>query len=66
MSSPLTLLQFKAIRQDLTVQHVNDEFAVGVYEEHARLALENDDLNEFNQVRAALNHFAVLFTSVFR
>lgn len=42
--------QMKAIRQDLVIQHINNEFAIKVYEKNARMSLEVGDLNEFNQV----------------
>ena len=46
--------QLRSIRQDISVQNIEDDFAVHVYELHIRLAIDNNDWENFNQVQSNL------------
>ncbi|SCU81805.1 LANO_0B04236g1_1 [Lachancea nothofagi CBS 11611] len=46
--------QFKSLRQDLRIQIIENQFTLKVYQTHARLALENNDIGEFNQCQSRL------------
>jgi len=54
--------QLRSIRQDLTVQHIEDEFCAEVYEKTIFLSIEHKDWDNFNQ---SLSPLEVLYENGF-
>eukprot|EP01017_Pseudomicrothorax_dubius_P011562 TRINITY_DN1434_c0_g3_i1.p1 TRINITY_DN1434_c0_g3~~TRINITY_DN1434_c0_g3_i1.p1 ORF type:complete len:673 (+),score=92.70 TRINITY_DN1434_c0_g3_i1:64-2082(+) len=50
--------QFRAMRQDLVVQHIKNDLTVKIYEHNARISLECHDFGQFNQ---CLNQLHALY-----
>ena len=46
--------QLRSIRQDLTVQGIHNKFSVEIYQVHVRLALEAQDLDQYNSCMSRL------------
>jgi len=55
--------QLKAVRQDLVVQRIFNNFAVETYEMHAKIALQENDLNEYNQSQTQLKDLYSLLSN---
>jgi hypothetical protein len=46
--------QLRSIRQDLTVQGIRNKFSVEIYQVHTRLALEAQDMDQYNSCMSRL------------
>ena len=49
-----TIDQLRSLRQDLKVQHIENDLTVDTYETNARISLENGDIRSFKECQTAL------------
>lgn len=58
--------QLRSIRQDLSVQHIEDPFTVEVYETHTKLAILNKDWSNANQSMVQLEIYYAKKLGIFQ
>lgn len=53
--------QLRSLRQDLTVQHIRNEFTIRVYEFNCKVSIDFDDMGEFNRCQSQLKFLYRIF-----